>query len=189
MLNLMYITNRPEIAQIAESAGVDRIFVDLEYIGKADRQSGLDTVKSKHTLDDVRIISKAITMAELLVRINPIHEATEEYCSSKEEIDIAIANGADIIMLPFFKTLNEVAQFLTYVNGRVKTMLLLETPEAVEIIDEILQLKGIDYIHIGLNDLSLGYGMKFMFQLLADGNLEKKVYHMVLVALHLLEKA
>ena len=56
MLNLMYITNRPEIAQIAESAGVDRIFVDLEYIGKADRQSGLDTVKSKHTLDDVRII-------------------------------------------------------------------------------------------------------------------------------------
>ena len=137
MLNLMYITNRPEIAQIAESAGVDRIFVDLEYIGKADRQSGLDTVKSKHTLDDVRIISKAITMAELLVRINPIHEATEEYCSSKEEIDITIANGADIIMLPFFKTLNEVAQFLTYVNGRVKTMLLLETPEAVEIIDEI----------------------------------------------------
>lgn len=173
MLNLMYITNRPEIAQIAESAGVDRIFVDLEYIGKADRQSGLDTVKSKHTLDDVRIISKAITMAELLVRINPIHEATEEYCSSKEEIDIAIANGADIIMLPFFKTLNEVAQFLTYVNGRVKTMLLLETPEAVEIIDEILQLKGIDYIHIGLNDLSLGYGMKFMFQLLADGTVER----------------
>lgn len=85
MLNLMYITNRPEIAQIAESAGVDRIFVDLEYIGKADRQSGLDTVKSKHTLDDVRIISKAITMAELLVRINPIHEATEEYCSSKRK--------------------------------------------------------------------------------------------------------
>ena len=33
----MYITNRPEIAQIAESAGVDRIFVDLEYIGKALR--------------------------------------------------------------------------------------------------------------------------------------------------------
>ena len=32
----MYITNRPEIAQIAESAGVDRIFVDLEYIGKAE---------------------------------------------------------------------------------------------------------------------------------------------------------
>ena len=38
-LKLMYITNRPEIAQIAETAGVDRIFVDLEYIGKKDRVS------------------------------------------------------------------------------------------------------------------------------------------------------
>ena len=45
--------------------------------------------------------------------------------------------------------------------------------QVLEIIDEILQLKGIDYIHIGLNDLSLGYGMKFMFQLLADGTVER----------------
>ena len=30
MLKLMYITNRPEIALIAEEAGVDRIFIDLE---------------------------------------------------------------------------------------------------------------------------------------------------------------
>ena len=27
-LKLMYITNQPQIAQIAESSGVDRIFVD-----------------------------------------------------------------------------------------------------------------------------------------------------------------
>ena len=53
-LKLMYITNRPEIAQIAETAGVDRIFVDLEYIGKLDRQGGMDTVQSHHTLDDVK---------------------------------------------------------------------------------------------------------------------------------------
>lgn len=55
-LKLMYITNRPEIAQIAESAGVDRIFVDMEYIGKSDRQGGMDTVQSHHTLEDVNII-------------------------------------------------------------------------------------------------------------------------------------
>lgn len=35
MLKLMYITNRTKIARIAEAAGVDRIFVDMEYIGKA----------------------------------------------------------------------------------------------------------------------------------------------------------
>ena len=53
-LKLMYITNQPEIAQIAESAGVDRIFVDLEDIGKSDRQGGMDTVQSRHTIDDVK---------------------------------------------------------------------------------------------------------------------------------------
>lgn len=172
-LKLMYITNRPEIAQIAETAGVDRIFVDLEYIGKAERQGGMDTVQSHHTLEDVKKISGAITTAELLVRVNPIHDATTEYGSSEEEINTAIANGADIIMLPFFKSVEEVKQFIAMVNGRVKTMLLLETPEAVEFIDQILELDGVDYIHIGLNDLSLGYGMKFMFQLLTDGTVER----------------
>jgi len=172
-LKLMYITNRPEIAQIAETAGVDRIFIDLEYIGKADRQGGMDTVQSHHVLDDVKRISEAITTAELLVRVNPIHDATDEYISSEEEIGTAIDNGADIIMLPFFKTVGEVKRFISAVNKRAKTMLLLETPEAVEIVDDLLCLEGIDFIHVGLNDLSLGYGMKFMFELLTDGTIER----------------
>ena len=172
-LKLMYITNRPEIAQIAETAGVDRIFIDLEYIDKADRQGGMDTVQSRHTLDDVKRISEAITTAELLVRVNPIHNATEVYASSEEEIETAIDNGADIIMLPFFKTVDEVKRFLAAVGGRAKTMLLLETPEAVDIVDDLLCLEGIDAIHIGLNDLSLGYGMKFMFEPLVNGTVER----------------
>lgn len=38
MLKLMYITNVPEIASIADRAGVDRIFIDLERYGKEERQ-------------------------------------------------------------------------------------------------------------------------------------------------------
>lgn len=173
MLKLMYITNKPEIAIIAEKSGVDRIFVDMEYIGKLDRQGGMDTVQSNHTVDDVRKIRQVLNKAELLVRVNPIHNATQNYSSSKEEIESVIENGADIIMLPFFKTIEEVKIFLKIVDGRVRTMLLLETPEAVEILNEILELSGIDEIHIGLNDLSLGYNKKFMFELLTDGTVEK----------------
>ena len=173
MLKLMYITNQPEIARIAESAGADRIFVDMEFIGKDARQKGLDTVKSHHTVEDAANIKRAVSKAEVLVRINPIHTALPDYVSSADEIDAAIDAGADILMLPYFKTAAEVKEFVRLVGGRTTTMLLLETPEAVESVDEILTVPGIDEIHIGLNDLSLGYGMKFMFELLADGTVER----------------
>ena len=171
-LKLMYITHRPDVAKIAEASGVDRIFVDMEYIGKAERQGGMDTVQSHHTIEDVKNIREVLTKSELLVRCNPIHEETDEYCSSKDEIDQIVAAGADIVMLPYFKTVEEVQHFLKYVNGRCRTMLLFETPEAVEKIDDILSLSGIDELFIGLNDLSIGYKKKFMFELLADGTVE-----------------
>lgn len=165
-IKLMYITNNPEVALIAQSAGVDRIFVDLEYIGKEARQPG-DTVKSKHTLDDVKKIRSVISKSDLLVRVNPIHE------NSKYEIDTAIKNGADIVMLPYFKTVDEVRQFLQHVDGRARTNLLLETEEAVECLDDILSLNGIDEIHIGLNDLHLSYHLQFMFEPLANGLVDR----------------
>ncbi len=172
-LNMMYITNDPDVAVIAERYGVDRIWVDMEFIGKRLRQGGMDTVQSHHTIEDIRTIRAAVQRSEVLVRINPIHAATQDYGSSVWEIDAAIEAGADVLMLPYFKTVDEVRMFLALVHGRVKTMLLVETPEAVAVIDEILALDGIDEIHIGLNDLSLGYGQKFMFQLLADGTVER----------------
>lgn len=172
-LKLMYITKEPEIAAIAEQAGVDRIFVDMEYIGKNLRQGGMDTVQSHHTLEDVKAISETIQKAELLVRCNPIHNAASDYTSSKEEIDGIIENGGQIVMLPYFKTAREVEEFVRLVDGRAKTFPLVETKEAAENIDEILQVDGIDEIYIGLNDMSLAYGYKFMFQLLANGTVDR----------------
>ena len=128
-LKLMYITNKPEIAQIAESSGIDRIFVDMEYIGKAERQGGLDSVQNHHTVEDVRTMKQAVESAEVLVRVNPIHEATDEYTSSKQEIDDVIQAGADIIMLPYITSVSQAEDFLSYVGGRAKTMLLIETPQ------------------------------------------------------------
>lgn len=175
-LKLMYITNRPDIAQIAETVGVDRIFLDMEYIGKSARQGGMDTVQNYHTLEDIKKVAEAITSAELLVRVNPIHEETKDYISSEEEINRAIENGAKVLMLPYFKTVKEVERFIEIVDGRAKVMPLLETPEAVDVVDEILKLDGLDEIFIGLNDLSLGYGKKFMFELLSDGTVEDLCY-------------
>ncbi len=171
-LKLMYITNDPQVAQIAESVGVDRVFVDMEYIGKSIRQGGMDTVQSRHTVDDIRRIRAAVSTAQVMARVNPVHDATAEYTSTEEEVGAAIDAGAEILMLPYFKTVAEVRRFIRAVNHRAKTLLLLETAEAVSVLDDILEEPGIDEIHIGLNDLSLSYGLKFMFQLLADGTVE-----------------
>lgn len=171
-LKFMYITNDTDVALMAEACGVDRIFVDMEYIGKSDRQGGMNTVQNRHTVDDIKRLRAVLTRSQLMVRCNPIHGSTASYTSSKEEIDAVVAAGADIIMLPYFKTADEVECFLRLVDGRAKTLLLFETPESVEAIDSILSLRGIDEVFVGLNDLSLGYGKKFMFELLADGTVE-----------------
>ena len=173
MLNLMYITKHPEIARIAEEAGVDWIFVDMEFIGKDCRHGGLDTVQNHHTVEDVANIRAAVTKAKVLVRINPIHDTMDDYPSSEEEIEAVIQAGADIVMLPYFKTTEEVHRFIGYVGGRAKTCLLVETPEAADLLDQIVEIDGIDMIHIGLNDMHLALKMKFMFQLLTDGSVDK----------------
>jgi 2-keto-3-deoxy-L-rhamnonate aldolase RhmA len=165
-LSLLYISNNPNIARIAEKNGVDYIMVDLETYGKEERQKNMDTVKSNHTITDVVAISNVLTTSELLVRVNPWNG------NSEKEIEEVIAAGAKIIMLPMWKTVDEVDKFLTTVNRRVKTMLLLETKEAVEILDEVLEHPLLDEIHIGLNDLHLSYGLTFMFELLSNGVVE-----------------
>lgn len=184
MLNLMYITNKPVVAKIAEGAGIDWIFVDMEFIGKDNRQGGLDTVQNHHTIEDIRNVKGAIKKAKVLVRVNPIHNALNDYFASKDEIEATIGAGADILMLPFFHSVQEVQNFVSFVKRGcekhrkvfgedVKTCLLLETPEAAILLDEILNVSGINMIHIGLNDLHLAMGMKFMFQLLANGIVEQ----------------
>ncbi len=168
-LTVFYITNNPDVALIAEKAGVNRIWIDLETLGKEERQHGIDSVKSHHCIQDIEVIAPKLTNAEMLVRVNPWNN------NSRREIDKVIEAGAQIIMLPMWKSIEEVENFIDAVGGRVKTSLLLETKEAEECLDEVLELNGIDEIHIGLNDLYLSYGLTFMFELLTNGTVERIV--------------
>ena len=167
MFKLFFITNSPDIALIAESVGIDRIWIDLEVLGKEKRQKGLNTVKSKHSLKDIALVSNVLSKSELMVRINPLNE------NSKAEIDNTIKSGAQVIMLPYWKTVKEVKKFIEYVDRRAVTNLLLETKEAVDCIDSVLDIDGINEIHIGLNDLKISYNSSYMFEPYANGLLEQ----------------
>ncbi|MBE6442620.1 MAG: aldolase [Desulfovibrio desulfuricans] len=165
-IEYMYITNNPALARICEDAGVDRIFVDMEWRGKAERQKGMDSVKSHHTPADVANVRRVLRRARLLVRVNPAWDGT------REEVEGALTGGADMLMLPMARNLRDAHCFLDAVNGRATTVLLLETIDAERNLESLLKA-GFDEVHIGLNDLSLERGLPFMFSLLADGTVEQ----------------
>ena len=148
-MDYIYITNNSEIATKLLSIGVRWLMVDLEFIGKNNRQIGRDTVISNHSVMDIRAMRAAVETNSILVRINPMGE------HSDNEIESAIKEGADALMLPFFKTRNEVESFVNLVDGRCKIFLLLETLDAIKNLDDILKVKGIDYIHLGFSRIVL----------------------------------
>ena len=162
-MNTILITNKVEIAKYAQSSGVKIIMIDLETLGKQERQNNVDTFISDHKLSDLKGIRECLKESKMLVRINPINK------NSKKEIDIILEHNPDYIMLPMFKTANEVSFFLKCINGRSKTVLLFETVGSLCNVDEILSFKGIDLAYIGLNDLSLELKMDFLFELLSGG--------------------
>ncbi len=163
-LKTMLITGDSATGCLAEKAGIDRVFVDLEYEGKAERQAALNAHLSCSTIEDVVAMRHAAPRTELLVRCNPLSSRSER------EIDAIVAGGADIIMLPMFRSCCETSEFLAMVGKRARSCLLVETPEALARLRHILTAKVLpDELYLGLNDLALGLGLPFLFEPLAGG--------------------
>ena len=166
-MKYLFITDCPEIAEYVEKCGVDRIFIDLEILGKVERQGGRDTVISYHQLENVKKVKQAVRQAEVLVRVNPLNS------QSTEEIESVLAQGADCLMLPMFRSLEEVEWFCECVDSRAQVIPLVETVGAVNQLDQIVRVPGVSQIHIGLNDLHLDMELDFMFELMSNGMVEK----------------
>lgn len=165
-MKLMILADEPSFANKAQNAGIDRIFYDLEWIGKSERQHGRNTVMSNNNIDGIPAIRKIINKSELLVRTNPIHAYT------REEVEKAINYGADVLMLPMVMDQYDVEQYVKMVNGRAKTCIMIETAAALARLDKILAVPGVDELFIGLNDLHISMGLTFMFELLSGGLVE-----------------
>lgn len=166
-MKFFFITNSVELTSFALENGVDQIFVDLEINGKSQRQGHLDTVISRHTISDVAKLRPFVPNGSLLVRINPLHDGT------REELDQVIQGGADIVMLPMFRDPRDVEEFTRAIAGRARTSLLVETVGAMNSLHECVSVPGVDEVHIGLNDLHLELGSRFMFEPLADGLVDR----------------
>ena len=168
---LMLVTNAPDIASEAVRAGVDRVFVDLEITGKVERQRGRSTIISGHTIDDVRAVRPVVPKGRLLVRIDPPGPGL------RAQVDEVVRAGADIVMLPYFTSVEEVRAFVDALAGRATALLLVETAAALARIGPILAVEGVDEIHVGLNDLHRSLGLSFMYEIVASGLLDLVATH------------
>lgn len=167
MIDLLQITADPAFARRCAALPGLRLFVDLERHGKAQRQAGRNSFISTHTLADVAAVRAAAPGAALMVRLNPLHAGTAA------EIDAVLARGAGRLMLPMFDSPEAIATFCALVAGRAPVSALLETRGALGSIERWASTPGLDEIFVGLNDLHLSLGLRFMFEPLALGLLDR----------------
>jgi lipopolysaccharide/colanic/teichoic acid biosynthesis glycosyltransferase len=175
MLELLQITNDPAIALRCDAIGGIRLFVDLEHLGKAERQAGRNTYISNHQISDVGRVKAQLVRSRLMVRVNPLHQGTQS------EVDAVFAQGlgqgsgrasgaaADLLMLPMFTSTETLHSFSEIVAGRCPIVALLETAGALASIDDWIATPGLAEVYVGLNDLHISLGMRFMFEPLASG--------------------
>ena len=170
MLDLLQITNDPVFARRCDALGGMRLFVDLERLGKAERQAGRNTFISVHQVSDVGRIKAQLRHSQLMVRVNPVNPAT------KSEVDAVFAQGlaaTDLLMLPMFTSAAELRDFSAIVAGRCLIVALLETAGALATLDDWLVTPGLSEVFVGLNDLHLSLGLRFMFEPLASGIVDR----------------
>lgn len=162
-MQLSFITNNPDLAQLAEESGVERILIDLETHGKAERQAGRDLFISDHCISDIKTIKQRLHKSKLMVRIDSLNK------NSAKQISEVIKYGADLIMLPYFHELEDAQEFIRLIGNKALPVLLVETCAAAEMIEDLTLIPGLSEIHIGLNDLSMSFGKDHAFELILDG--------------------
>src|SRR6185369_1682558 len=167
MLELIQISNDPAFARRCDTLGGFRLFVDLERLGKAERQAGRSTFISAHSIEDVGRIKPLLRNSPLMVRVNPLNAGTAA------EVEAVLAQGADLLMLPMFTQAQQVREFAALVAGRVPIVPLLETGSALACLDEWIATPGLAEVYVGLNDLHISLGQRFMFEPLALGMVDR----------------
>ena len=67
---LLLLTNDPALAAAADACA-QRIGIDVEHIGKAERQAGYDTRLSRHDWSELEAIARVLERAKPFARLNP----------------------------------------------------------------------------------------------------------------------
>jgi len=164
-INLFAFSNTAAAATAVVDAGATGTVLDWERRGKQARQAGADTQISGDTPADLAAV-RAAHGRLILCRVNRWSEET------RAEIDLAIALGADEVLLPMVRRPEEVDAALDAVAGRCGLGILVETTDAVRRV-QALAARPLSRIYLGLNDLMIDRGGRSLFLPLVDGTADR----------------
>jgi len=156
----------PIIAETAAMAGFDYVCVDMQH-GLADigdMWAMLQAMGTTATTQIVRvpwnepgIIGRALDAGAMGVVI-PMVNTPEEAARAVGACRYA-PNGARSIG-PLTAATRFGGSYVSIANEHVACIPMIETKQAIECLDEILDVPGIDAVYVGPADLSMSYGLR-----------------------------
>ncbi len=158
----------PEIAEMTGLLGYDCLWIcnehlyyddsQLDHIVRAARVTGMDTLLRRN----ISGYERALIPLESGVNGLMIPRVrTVEYVRRVVEyvkFPPLGRRGIDGVNADADFGLVELDEYLTRANERTFLVIQIEDPEAVEIIDDLAAIDGVDVLFVGPADLSLGYG-------------------------------
>jgi hypothetical protein len=148
-----------------EAGAIDGVVVDWETADKHERQVDRDLQIGTDTQADLARI-RAATRGRVLCRVNGPGAETAA------EVERAIEGGADEVLVPMVRNVEEVETVLEAASGRCDVGILVETEAAVASSRELSRLP-LARAYVGLNDLAIDRGSDSIFDPLVDGTLER----------------
>ena len=164
-MELLVFSVDPAFAASCLSAGAAGVIVDWERRGKHRRQAGEGTQINGDTPADLARV-RAATAGRVLCRVNGAGPWTDD------EVELAIALGADEVLLPMVRTPEQVDLALDAVAGRCGLGILVETQDAVARVDELVD-RPLSRVYLGLNDLRIDRRSNALFTPLVDGTVDR----------------
>jgi hypothetical protein len=166
----LFVNNVTE-ALCAEHAGFSGVVVDWEIPDETGRQVNLEIHHSN--LDLVLGEVSAAINCPVMCRVNKYSDKTAA------EVARALSQGANNILLPMVRKFEHGLDFKNIISGKAKWGLMIETPEALEIAQQLAELEP-DFVYVGLFDLMYTREREHLFEPLINGEvtaLRRQFHH------------
>lgn len=155
----------PLVAEATAHAGFDYVCIDMQH-GAADYQVAVAMLAAMRGADTTPIVRvpwnefgiigrmlDAGALGIVVPMVNSVEEARAATAACRYAPDGARSYG------PVRASLVHGAEYYSAANSEIACIPMIETRQAVEGIDAILDVPGIDAVYVGPADLSITYGL------------------------------